>query len=83
MLEGMKRKDINQTAFSIMQQATGEVEKPPAKVDGRAAGGLARMSALSSEEKTSLAKSAAAAKIKKQQALALDAQQVKKRHISV
>lgn len=83
MLEGMKRKDINQTAFSIMQQATGEVEKPLAKVDGRSAGGLARMAGLSSEEKTKLAKSAAMTKVKKRQVLALGAPLVKKRHISV
>jgi hypothetical protein len=28
MLEDMNRKDINQTAFSIVQQATGEAETP-------------------------------------------------------
>ena len=82
MLEGMK-KDVNQTAFSIVRQATGETEKPPVKTDKRAAGGLVRMAGLSSLEKTKLAKSAAAAKAKKRQDATLAAQPAKKRHISV
>jgi hypothetical protein len=64
MLEGMK-KDINQTAFSIMQQATGEVEKPPAKVDGRAAGGLARAKNQTKEDRIDLARLASLARWKK------------------
>jgi hypothetical protein len=59
------RKDINQTAFSIMQQATGEVEKPPAKVDGRAAGGLARAKNQTKEDRIDLARLAATARWKK------------------
>ena len=76
-------KDLNQSAFSIVQQATGEEEKPPSKTDRRAAGGLARMAGLSSLEKTKLAKSAVDAKAKKQQASTLAVQPVKKHHISV
>ena len=83
MLEGMKRKDINQTAFSIVQQATGEVEQPPEKADGRRAGGSARMMALTPEEKTKLAKAAADAKKRKKQSLASGALAVKKTRISV
>jgi hypothetical protein len=64
MLEGMK-KDINQTAFSVMQQATGEAEKPPAKVDGRAAGGLARAKNQTKEDRIDLARIAATARWKK------------------
>jgi len=64
MLEGMK-KDINQTAFSIMQQATGEVAKPPAKVDGRSAGGISRALKQSSDERIDLARIAATARWKK------------------
>jgi len=65
MLEGMKRKDINQTAFSILQQATGEVEKPPVKVDGRSAGGLARAKNQTKEDRIDLARIAATARWKK------------------
>jgi hypothetical protein len=83
MLEGMKRKDINQTAFSIVQQATGEVEKPPVKPDGRRAGGYARMMALTPEGKTKLAKAAVDAKKRKKQSLASGALAVKKTRISV
>jgi hypothetical protein len=59
------RKDLNELAFSILQQATGEVEKPPAKVDGRAAGGLARAKKQTKEERIDLARLAATARWKK------------------
>jgi hypothetical protein len=65
MLEGMKRKDINQTAFSIVQQATGEIDKPPTKVDGRSAGGLARAKNQTKEDRIDLARLAATARWKK------------------
>lgn len=72
MLEGMKRKDINQTAFSIMQQATGEVAKPiidpkkkAAQESGRRGGligGAARTAKLTPEQRSEIAKKAAAAR---------------------
>ncbi len=72
MLEGMKRKDINQTAFSILQQATGEVEKPvidpkkqAAQESGRRGGligGVARTAKLTAEQRSAIAKKAAAAR---------------------
>ena len=64
MLEGMK-KDLNQSAFSIVQQATGETEKPPAKTEKRAAGGLVRAKNQSKDERTDLARLAATARWKK------------------
>ncbi len=65
MLEGMSRKDINQTAFSIVQQATGETGKPPAKTDKRAAGGLVRAKNQSKDERIDLARLAATARWKR------------------
>ncbi len=64
MLEGMK-KDLNQSAFYIVQQATGEAEKPPVKTDKRAAGGLARAKNQSKDERIDLARLAATARWKK------------------
>jgi hypothetical protein len=70
MLEGMKRKDINQTAFSIVQQATGEEPKPvidpkkkAAQESGRRGGligGAVRASKLTPEQRSEIAKKAAA-----------------------
>lgn len=70
MLEGMAtkinpRKDLNELAFSNLQQATGEVEKPPAKADGRGAGGKARAKKQTKEERIDLARLAATARWKK------------------
>lgn len=65
MLEGMKRKDINQTAFLIVQQATGEVEKPPEKINKRSAGGLVRAKNQSKDERIDLARLSAIARWKK------------------
>ena len=72
MLEGMKRKDINQTAFSIVQQATGEVELPVVDPKKKAAqdsgrrggliGGAVRASKLTVEQRSEIAKKAAAAR---------------------
>lgn len=75
MLEGMKRKDINQTAFSIVQQATGEQQKtnpPPVKnqaaVDlgklGGKKGGAARAIKLTAERRKEIAVNAAKARWK-------------------
>lgn len=64
MLERMK-KDVNQTAFSIAQQATGEAKKPPVETDKRAAGGLARAKNQSKDERIDLARLAATARWKK------------------
>lgn len=65
----MTRKDLNQTAFSVVQQATGEQAAPPAPTErqlnsrkGGLSGGKARASALSSEERSNIAKLAAEAR---------------------
>ena len=66
----MTRKDLNQTAFSIVQQATDET--PPEPVDekkkaaqdsgrrGGLKGGDARAAALTPEQRSEIAKKAAA-----------------------
>ena len=66
----MSRKDLNQTAFSIVQQATDET--PPAPIDdkkkaaqesgrrGGLKGGIARAATLTSEQRSEIAKKAAA-----------------------
>jgi hypothetical protein len=69
MLDDMKRKDINQTTFSIVQQATGEVEKPAIDPKKKAAqesgrrggliGGAARTAKLTPEQRSEIAKKAA------------------------
>jgi len=67
----MARKDINEIAFSVVQQATGEVERTP--VSGKAAagrkggqkGGASRAQSLTSEQRSQIAKKAAAARWKK------------------
>jgi hypothetical protein len=67
MLEGMK-KDLNQSAFSIVQQATGETEpigekKKAAQESGRRGGligGAVRASRLTPEQRSEIAKKAAA-----------------------
>jgi general stress protein YciG len=66
----MPRKDLNQTAFSIVQQATGEVvpapideKKKAAQESGRRGGlkgGTARAAALTPEQRSEIAKQAAA-----------------------
>jgi hypothetical protein len=69
MLEGMK-KDTNQTAFSILQQATGEVALEPIDPKKKAAqdsgrrggliGGTIRASKLTAEQRSEITKKAAA-----------------------
>jgi hypothetical protein len=61
----MPKKDINQTAFAVMQVATGEVVpkiKRAASVKGGLRGGKSRMDMLSDEERKALAKKAADAR---------------------
>lgn len=75
MLESMAtksnpRKDLNQSAFAIMQQATGEITPEPIDEKKKAAqesgrrgglkGGVARASKLTAEQRSEIAKKAAA-----------------------
>jgi hypothetical protein len=65
----MPRKDLNTTAFAVMQQATGEVVPEPidekkkvAQESGRRGGlkgGTARAEALTPEQRSEIAKKAA------------------------
>ena len=62
----MPRKDFSQIAFSVVQQATGEVPKPPAKTarqingaKGGLKGGVKRMATLTGAERSDLGKKAA------------------------
>jgi hypothetical protein len=79
MLEGMKRKDTNQTAFSIVDQATGEVEKakPPHKKNdvavergkkGGVVGGLKRAISLTPERRKEISLKAINSRWKKEAA---------------
>ena len=67
----MPKKDLNQLAFSIVRQATGEEPKPEESVkakSGRAGGkkgGAARAAALTPEQRAEIAKKAAATRWKK------------------
>jgi len=67
----MARKDFNQTAFDLVQQATGEVAVPDLtqqQASGRKGGlvgGSARARALTKDERSRIAKLAAAARWKK------------------
>ena len=63
----MKKKDINQLAQSIVDQATGEIEikKPIQKQPIGRPGGFARASKLTSEEKADIARLAALSRWKK------------------
>lgn len=68
----MKRKDLNQTAFDIVQRATGEATPDPrtdyqkaAAESGRKGGlkgGLARKKALTPDQRSKIAKKAAKAR---------------------
>ncbi len=59
------RKDLNQTAFSIVRQATGEETQPiptKAQQDGRKGGlkgGIARSAKLTPEQRSQIAQKAA------------------------
>jgi hypothetical protein len=70
----MSRKDLNQTAFEIVQKATGEAP-PDARTDSEKAaaefgrkgglkGGVARKKALSPSQRSNIAKKAAKARWK-------------------
>jgi hypothetical protein len=70
-----KKQDLNEKAFSIVQQLTGQAseqrsEKNPAAVAlgrlGGLKGGKARAEKLNSEERTRIAKKAAASRWKQQ-----------------
>lgn len=60
------RKDINETAFSVVQIATGEAERPvPTKAqetgrEGGLKGGKSRAAKLTPEQRSEIAKKAAA-----------------------
>lgn len=67
----MPKKDLNQLAFSIVRQATGEEPKPEesarAKVGrtGGLKGGVSRAAKMTPEQRASIAKKAADARWKK------------------
>jgi hypothetical protein len=68
----MPKKDFSQIAFNVVQQATGEAPKPPAKTakqensrKGGLKGGIKRMASISDNEKSELAKKGAQARWKK------------------
>jgi hypothetical protein len=64
------RKDLNETAFSIVQQAIGEAEKERPTLTGKKAdsrkgglrGGKSRMESLTKEQREELARKAALAR---------------------
>ncbi len=64
----IKTKDLNEAAFSVVQQATNQIETPPAKNPAAVAlgrlgglkGGKARAAKLSSNERKRIAKIGAA-----------------------
>ena len=63
----VKRKDVNELAFSIVQQATRQKpkehqEKDPAAVGRGRLGGIARAKALSATKRQEIARKAVAAK---------------------
>jgi hypothetical protein len=64
----MARKDTNQIAFDVVQKATGETETLPESVKAKAGrkggvkGGAERAKALTSKERSEIAKKAAAAR---------------------
>jgi len=67
-----KKQDLNERAFSVVQQLTGEVEKPDSKADkqpsarkGGLKGGKARAKALTPEQRKEIAHLAATARWKK------------------
>ena len=57
----MPKKDINQTAFAVLQKATGELVDPPS---GKINSGLGRAKALGAEKRSEIAKKAALARWK-------------------
>jgi hypothetical protein len=67
----MPRKDINEIAFAVVQQATGEVVKPPESAKTKAGrkgglkGGASRATALTPEQRSAIAKKGAKARWRK------------------
>jgi hypothetical protein len=67
----MPKKDINQTAFDVVRQATGEIEALPESAKAKAGrkgglkGGVARAASLTVEKRKQIAKGAAAKRWKK------------------
>lgn len=67
----MPKKDLNQLAYGILQQAIGEQPKPEESTKAKAGraggvkGGAARAATLSPEQRAEIAKKAAAARWKK------------------
>ena len=68
----MPKKDFSQVAFDVVQQATGEASKPPAKTarqeagrKGGLKGGSSRMAQMTTEERRELALKAAGTRWKK------------------
>jgi hypothetical protein len=67
----MPRKDFTQIAFDVVQQATGAVVKPEASAKAKAGrkgglkGGTARATSLTPEQRSKIAKKAAAARWRK------------------
>lgn len=67
----MPKKDLNQLAYSILRQATGEEPRPEESAKAKAGraggmkGGVARAATLTPEQRAEIAKKAAAARWKK------------------
>jgi len=67
----MPKKDLNQLAYSILRQATGEEPKPEESAKAKAGriggtkGGAVRAAKLTAQERAEIAKKAAAARWKK------------------
>ena len=67
----MPKKDLNQIAFDVVRQATGEIESAPESgkaTSGRKGGlkgGVSRATALTPKERSEIAKKAAAARWRK------------------
>lgn len=67
----MPRKDINEIAFAVIQQATGDLVIPPESAKAKAGrkgglkGGESRAAALSPEKRSAIAKKAAAVRWRK------------------
>lgn len=65
----MPKKDFSQIAFSVVQQATGEVPKPKPRQENSRKGGLkggaSRMADMTPEQRKELAMKAAGARWKK------------------
>lgn len=67
----MPKKDINETAFDVVRRATGEIPEPVESAKAQAGrkgglkGGASRADALTTEQRSEIAKRAAAARWRK------------------